>query len=204
MTKRKSRHCSYNSIRLPVDLWVGDVASLVIAMNLTCVNKQYCLWPADARAKSMWCSQPELAVHFGNELCFLSFTLDKKGMYLKEKMEIRKCLFITLPCLFFPPCPKLLHLQIISKLVSQKRSSHLHGKRKQPRPCESPAIPCCYLDSQGITDWIDISPFRWNYSCTKLPASIFSCFTWNLGWEAPCYLLFMKGGWEEWKTIGMK
>lgn len=131
MTKRKHRHCSYNNVRLPVDLWVGDAAALVIVMNLTCANKQCCLLPVNAGTKS-WCSQSKLALHCGNELWFLSFTLHKKGIYLEEKMEITKCLFITLPCclVFFPLCFKLLQLQVISKLVSQKMSSHLSWQRK--------------------------------------------------------------------------
>lgn len=132
MTKRKHRHCSYNNVRLPVDLWVGDVASLVIAINLTRANKQYCLCPTSAGAKS-GCCQPELPVPCGNALCFLSFTLDKQGIYLKEKIEITKCLFITVPCFcfcFFFSHPKLLHLQVISKLVSQKRSPRLSWQKK--------------------------------------------------------------------------
>lgn len=117
MTKRKHRHCSYNNVRLPVDLWVGDVASLVIAMNLTCANKQYCLCPTTARAKS-GCSQPQLPVPCGNALCFLSFTLDKQGIYLKEKMEITKCLFITVPwfcfCRVSPPPPRPRQIAILN------------------------------------------------------------------------------------------
>lgn len=70
-------------------------------------------------------------MHCGNELWFLSFTLHKKRICLEEKMEITKCLFITLPWWFFFSCFKLLHLQVISKLVSQKMSSHLSWKRKE-------------------------------------------------------------------------
>ena len=77
----------------------------------------------------------------------------------------------------------------------RKEALVFHGKRKQPRPYEPPAIPCCYSDSYSPSD---------ETGCTKLPSCISSCFMWNLGWEAPSYRLFMKGEWEEWKTIGIR